>query len=191
MTHDRIVNDRNPDQHRDGDQDPLYNIFIHALLPPFCSSKPAASSHACGCTAVSCVVCIWACRKMTLTGQTAKLRHFLSAAFLRRIRTPRMEAAARAADSHCCRSLRSRSGFCSRFSAGSGNRNCIDQGLRIRVHRMMEDLLRLSDLHNFTKIHDCDPVADIIDRAESMSDKQAVSDPVPFAGLCSRFRICA
>lgn len=33
--HDRIVNDRNSDQHRDRDQDPFQNIFIHEPLPPF------------------------------------------------------------------------------------------------------------------------------------------------------------
>ena len=38
------------------------------------------------------------------------------------------------------------------------NRNCLDQRLRIRMHRMAEDLLRLSDLHDFSKIHDCDPI---------------------------------
>ena len=36
---------------------------------------------------------------------------------------------------------------------------------------MMEHLLRRSDLHNFTKVHDCDPVADIVDRAKSMSNE--------------------
>ena len=38
---------------------------------------------------------------------------------------------------------------------------------------MMEHLLRRSDLHNFTKVHDCDPVADIVDRAKSMSNEHA------------------
>ena len=52
------------------------------------------------------------------------------------------------------------------------NRKCLDQRMRIRMHRMTEDLLRLSDLHDFSKIHDCDPVTDIIDRAEPVSDKK-------------------
>ena len=56
---------------------------------------------------------------------------------------------------------------------GICNRHCIDQGAGVRVYRMMEHLLRRPDLHNFTKLHDCDPVADIIDRAESMSNEHA------------------
>ena len=37
---------------------------------------------------------------------------------------------------------------------------------------MAKDLLRLSDLHDFSKIHDCDPITDIIDRTEPVSDKK-------------------
>ena len=37
---------------------------------------------------------------------------------------------------------------------------------------MIENLLSLSHFHDLAKIHDCDPVADIIDSAKSMTYKQ-------------------
>ena len=37
----------------------------------------------------------------------------------------------------------------------------------------MEHLLRLSQLYNFSQIHDCDPVAHIVYSAQAVSHKQA------------------
>ena len=43
------------------------------------------------------------------------------------------------------------------------NRNCRDQGLGVRVHRVCIKFLRRSDLSDFPQIHDCNHIGHMLD----------------------------
>ena len=52
------------------------------------------------------------------------------------------------------------------------NRNRGEQGLRVGVQRIREQLFRRAELHDIAEVHDADRVLDVLDLREVMRDKE-------------------